>query len=186
MRERFYLPEERTSFTAEEAEQANASAKKQTRYIFYFALFVYLSMGSTCYQSSETLTGFVIYVFVAGVFLFGLWKFHQRVEHTEKIRNAEKQYFPAEELLLNEKDMTWQIKRATPEKITIAWENLVCFGDAIEYDNNQRIEKVSIPRVVYENHKVVVEFIETYTKLKKVIKEKYFQGESVSYAVYKK
>jgi hypothetical protein len=189
MRERFYLPEERNQFfTAEDAEKANISARNQTQFIFLGALLASLFLGSMCYQDagSFTATGFLIYVAVAFAFLFGLWKFNQRVKQNEEIKNAEKQILPAEELFLSEKDITWEIKWTKPEKVVITWDTIIHFGEMIGYNKNGRVENLNIPRVVWENHKMVVEFIEKYTSLKKVNKEKYIQNEIINYVVYEK
>lgn len=166
MSEKFYLPEEKNQFfSVEEAEKANASAKNQMRFIFFIALLACLFIGQMCYQDtgSFTATSFLIYVAIATAFLFGLWKFNQRVRQDEEIKNSEKLIIPAEELFLSEKDITWEIKIPTPEKIVIAWENLVAYGNGfIEYHLNSRKQKISTPRVVSFNNKVVVEFIKIY------------------------
>lgn len=193
MRERFYLPEEKKvqSLSAEDAEKANTSAKNQMQFMFFGALLVCLFIGQMCYQDagSFTATSFLIYVAVATAFLFGLWKFNQRVKQNEEIKNAEKQIFifPAEELFLSENDITWEIKKSTPEKIVIAWENITAYdGLIIEHEVNGRKEKTKTPRVVHHNRDAFIEFIEKYTKLKKIIKQGYTGGEIVSITAYEK
>jgi len=186
MRERFYLPEEKTNFTFEDAEQANASVKSQTRLLFFVGAILSVFFGITCY-SATSLNGFLVYVIVVGLFLYGLWRFHNRVEGTERHRNTEKQTFPAEELFLSERDMSWEIKSSNPEKIIIPWENIAEFGDGrIECKVNGRTEKISTPRVVLANYEIVVESIEKYTKLKKVIKQKFLGGEIMDVVYYEK
>lgn len=193
MSERFYMPEEKKvqSLSAEDAEKANTSAKNQMQFMFFGALLVCLFIGQMCYQDagSFTSTSFLIYVAVATAFLFGLWKFNQRVKQNEEIKNAEKQIFifPAEELFLSENDITWEIKKSTPEKIVIAWANVTAYnGLIIEHEVDGRKQKVRVPRVVHHNLDVFREFLENHTKLKRVIKEGYSGGEIISIVTYEK
>jgi hypothetical protein len=190
MSERFYLPEEKIqSISAEDAEKANTSAKNQMKFTFFVALLACLFIGQMCYQDagSFTATSFLIYVAIATAFLFGLWKFNQQVIQNEQIKNAEKQILYAQELFLSENDITWEIKKTTPEKIVIAWENITAYdGLIIEHEVNGRKEKTKTPRVIHHNRDVFIEFLEKYTKLKKVIKEGYSGGEKISFTTYEK
>lgn len=186
MNERFYLPEEKTSFTAEEAELANRSAQNQMRFVFVIGVAACLFFGSICYDGTSV-TNVLVYIVVAGLFLYGLWRFNKRVEENERIKNAQKQVLPAEELFLSEKDIVLEIKKFTPEKIVIAWENLVSFGGGfIEYDGYGGKEKISIPRVIEANEAVFTEFIEKYTPLKKVVKKHYIQMDEYDSIYYEK
>ncbi len=186
MPEKFYLPEEKTNFTVEHAEQANTSIKSQMRFILFVGLIACVFLGYMCY-STTSITGFLVYVVLAVLFLYGLWRFNKRVENNEEIKNTQKQLLPAEELFLSENDIVWEIKKLNPEKTTIAWESVVAYKEGkIEYEVNGRIKKIEAPRVVLVNNNAFIEYIEKYTKLKKVIKERYVSGEIVEVAYYEK
>jgi Ca2+/Na+ antiporter len=186
MSERFYVQEEKSIFTAEAAEQANASAKKQMRSMFFMAVVVCLFFGSMCYGSTS-MTNFLVYVVVAGLFLFGLWRFNKRVENNEQIKNAQKQILPAEEMSLDENGISWLIKKDIPEKIEIAWENIIAYGGGfIEHQGYRGREKLSAPRVVSRHDIEVVKFLEQYTKLRKIVKKQYIQGEEYDAIYYEK
>jgi hypothetical protein len=186
MNERFYLPEEKTSFTAEEAEQANRSAQNQMRFVFVIGVAACLFFGSICYDGTSV-TNFLVYIVAAGLFLYGLWRFNKRVEENERIKNSQKQVLPAEELFLSEKDIVLEIKKLTPEKIVIPWENLLSFGGGLmEYDDSNGREKISAPRAISANEAVFTEFIEKYTQLKKVVKKHYLRGEEYDVIYYEK
>ncbi|HCK65996.1 MAG TPA: hypothetical protein DHW49_07000 [Anaerolineae bacterium] len=186
MTERFYAPEIKTRFTAEDAEQANVSVKNQMRFMLIVGVMACIFFGFMCYNATS-ITGFLIYTAVAGLFLYSLWRFNQRVEKNEEIKNTQKQSLPAEELFLSENDIVWEIKKLNPEKTIIAWETIVTYGGGfIEYDVSGRKEKVVTPRVILENNSKVTEYIEKYTKLKKIIKEKYIGNEIETFVYYEK
>jgi hypothetical protein len=186
MNERFYVREEKTDFTAEHAEQANSSVKNQMRYIFIVGMAACLFFGFIFFDAGSVVN-FLVYAAVAGLFLYGLWRFNTRVENNEQIKNAERQVRPAEELFLSEGDMVVEIKESTPKKIVIAWENLTSFGGGfIEYDAYRGREKIRTPRVISANEDVFIEFIEKYTKLKRIVKKHYLQGEEYDSIYYER
>jgi hypothetical protein len=186
MAEKFYVREQDLGIPDELLEQVDANTKKQTRFVFYIAIIALLFFGSICYDSTS-ITGFFIYVFVAGLFLYGLLRFNKRVNKNQQTRNEEKSVLPAEELFLSEKGINWEIKKSTPEKTVIAWENLIGYKEGIlEHNSNGRKETTKIPRIIFLNHAVFIEYLEKNTQLQKKVKKQYIQNEEVDIVYYTK
>jgi hypothetical protein len=76
---------------------------------------------------------------------------------------------PAEELVLDPEGFHWVQKGHQPNRVNIPWENVrkVSFdplNSFILYDRNQRLE---FPRIMFENQREIMEFIEQNLDLKK-------------------
>ena len=137
-----------------------------------------------CFITSS-LTTFLIFLGILGVGLYGLSRFHNRVENTEKRRRLEANYdekskviLPAEELILDGVGLHWQQKGVQAARFDIAWNDIeqisFNFDPYIKYATNQKVE---IPRIMNVHYDEIITLIEQNTKLGNPIEKRGLWGD---------
>jgi hypothetical protein len=192
--EKFFLPEFTIPATGNfDTDAAIRKVRKELNAVFLLAAVLVIFFVFSCY-SAASLTTFLIFTGLSAVGLYGLWRFHKRVERTEigrikqRIENPAKPFIqPAEELEIDDKGIRWQRAEPQPDQFDIAWNEIksITFGSIedtfITLANGQ---KIKTPLIMHRNREQVAAHIEHFTKLKKSVTERYYGNEKLEDVSY--
>ena len=179
---KFILPEMKTPF---DAEGANRDVQKQLQTLFLIASVLTIFFLGMCFISFSLQT-YLIWLGIAALGLFGLWAFQKRVENTERQRAESKAFLPAEELVLDTDGYHWAQKGTQPDQVNIAWEDVKCisFDPLNNFILHGQDQKQELPRIVFENQKESMEFIEQNLDLMKTVENKRWRDEDYEATFY--
>ncbi len=193
--EKFSLPEFamkvplgfKYGFTKEEAVR---KVRKELNGVFLVAAFLVVFFVFSCYNTVST-TSFLIFTGLSLTGLYGLWRFHKRVERNEIRKMEEKKPYvhvrPAEELELDSDGIHWRRAEPAPDRFDIAWNEIqsIKFG-AFEDAHIMLIsgEKLKTPLIMNQYHNRIEAHIEHNTRLKKSVIERHYRDEQLEDILY--
>jgi len=188
--EKFSIPEY-TVASVVNKEEAIRKVRKELNGVFLMATGLVIFFIFSCYSAAST-TSFLIFVGLSAAGLYGLWRFHKRVEGNEirKIENLEeKKPFvrPAEDIELDSAGIHWRMAEPEPDRFDIAWNEIqsIKFGAFEDAQITLRDgKKLKTPLIMNQYHSQVAAHIEHYTKLKKSVTERYYMGEKLEDILY--
>lgn len=187
--EKFTIPEYTAPVSPyEDKDQAARKVRKELNGVFLIAAFLVGYFVFYCYSAVST-TSFLIFAGLSAAGLYGLWRFHKRVERNEIRKIEEKKPFirPAEDLELDSEGIHWRRAEPEPDHFDIAWDEIksikfCSFGDAhITMSSGQ---KLKTPLIMNQYHQQIAAHIEHYTKLKKSVIERYYRDEQLEDVLY--
>ncbi|WKZ34588.1 MAG: hypothetical protein QY332_13290 [Anaerolineales bacterium] len=187
--EKFSIPEfTATAAHASNKEEAIRKVRRELNGVFLLAAGLVVYFIFSCYATLST-TSLLIYLGVSAAGLYGLWRFHKRVEGNEIRRIEERKPFirPSEDLEIDSEGIHWRRSEPQPDRFDIAWHEIKSisfgsFGDAsITLSNGQ---KLKTPLIMNQYHNQIAVHIEYYTKLKKSVTERYYRDEKLEDILY--
>jgi hypothetical protein len=172
---KFILPEMKTPF---DVERANRDTQSQLRTLSLTASFLSIFFLLMFYLIFSLQT-FLIWLGISIVGNYVLWRFHKRVENTERGRAESKTFLPAEELVLDHDGYHWMQRGLQPIRMEIPWENVkqIAFDPLDSFILNGQNQKTKFPRIMFENQNEIMEFIEQNLDLKKTTEDKHWRDE---------
>jgi hypothetical protein len=190
--EKFSIPEYTAPVSPyEDKEQAARKVRKELNGVFLLAAFLVVYFVFSCYSAVST-TSFLIFAGLSAAGLYGLWRFHKRVERNEIRRINERKQFkpfirPAEDLEIDSTGIHWRRAEPEPDHFDIAWNEIksIKFGGFEDAEITLASgQKLKTPLIMNQHHKQIAAHIEHYTKLKKSVTERYYMGETLEDILY--